>query len=348
MLFLKPMGNSYADKKILVIRLSSLGDIVRLVPSMETIKKSFGQAVFLTEDRFAAILEMYPMAPNIILFPRKKLGINSFRVFLKCLKENDFDLILDMHGIFKSAFISGLATGKESAGFAKGFGREYSHLFYNRKLICGGSPLISRYERYDGALKALGIEHGEREEFYPPKIDDETESRAGTFLKDNALTDKSYAFLFLGASKKQSFKRWPLFRFQKLAGLIHAKTGLKSVFGWGPDETELAAALKKEEYTVIPPLLNLKETVALILRAKAFVGVDTGLMHLSALSGTNTVAVLGPTSPVLNKPWGGRSRVVFKDGIKKGCSGENCLHEECMGKITEEEVFAELSPLLDR
>jgi heptosyltransferase I len=348
MVSLKPMSNSYLNKSILVIRLSSLGDIVRLVPSMDAIRKTFGKVTFLTEDRFSSILEMYPMAGDTILFPRKSLGVKSFMTFMKCLQKNDFDLILDMHGIFKSAFISGLATGKESAGFAKGFGREFSHCFYNRRLVCGESSLISRYQRYEGALKALGIETGENQRYYLPEIDGETKGRTSDFLKQHSLNETGYVFLFLGASKKQSFKRWPLFRFQQLSLLIKERCGLKTVFGWGPDEKEMTGTIQGENHIVVPPLLSLRETAALILKAEAFVGVDTGLMHLAALAGIKTVAVMGPTSPVLNKPWGERSGIVFKDGIKKGCAGIDCAHGECMGKISGEEVFLELKSLLER
>lgn len=330
--------------KILVIRLSSLGDIVRLVPSLKTLSKNFGEITFLTEDRFSAILNLYEMAPRVILFPRRGLNLKTVRNFFGELRKERYDLVLDMHGILKSAIISRLAGGKEVAGFAKGFGKEFSHLFYHRKLVCGDSPRISRYQRYEGALKALGIEAKEKKEFYPPEMDEGTTVWAEQFIEENNLK-KGYVFLFLGASKKQEFKRWPVFRFRELADLIQKELNIKPVFGWGPDEKELVSSISKEESSLILPLLDLKKSVALILKSKAFVGGDTGLMHLAALSGVKTVAVMGATDPQLNMPWGSRSKVVFKEGIKKGCSGENCPHKECMGKITEEEVLSGLKSL---
>ncbi len=342
------MDGRYSGKKILVVRLSSIGDIIRLVPSMETVGKSFGEVTFLTEDRFEPILQMYPMAPKVILFPRKSMGAGSLASFFRELRRERYDLVLDMHGILKSAMIAALARGDEKAGFAKGFGKECSHLFYRRKLVCGESPLISRYDRYRGALNALGIDTAERSAFHPPVIDEASASRVSRFLNENGLGREKYVVLFLGASRKQAFKRWPLFRFIELAGLLQERTGLKSVLAWGPDEAELCKSLNKEEHLVVPPLFNLQESASLILGAAAFVGADTGLMHLSALSGVRTVAVMGATNPFLNKPWGDRSRVVFREGVLGSCPGEDCDHGACMGAITAEEVFAPLRELLDK
>lgn len=342
------MDGRYSDKKILVVRLSSIGDIIRLVPSMDTVGKSFGEVAFLTEDRFGPILNMYPIARKVILFPRKDLGIRKLYSFIRELRRDRYDLILDMHGILKSAMMTAMARGSEKAGFAKGFGKECSHLFYRRKLVCGNSPLISRYDRYSGALKALGMEAGNENAFHHPVIDEASSSNVSRFLKDSGLEREKYAVLFLGASRKQAFKRWPLFRFIELAGLLWDRTGLKSVLGWGPDEAELCRSLNKEEHLVVPPLFSLQESASLILGAAAFVGADTGLMHLSALSGVRTVAVMGATNPILNKPWGDRSRVVFREGVLGSCPGEDCEHDVCMGGITAEEVFAPLRELLDK
>jgi len=342
------MEKSFSGKKILVVRLSSMGDIVRLVPSMEAIRNSFGETAFLTEDRFEPVLKMYPMAEKIVLFPRKKLGARSLSSFLKKLRGEKYDLVLDMHGILKSAVVTALARGREKAGFAKGFGKECSHLFYGTRLVCGDSPLISRYDRYSGALKALGIEAGEANAFFPPVIDEASSSGVGRFLKESGLERGKYVVLFLGASRKQAFKRWPVFRFVELARLLREKAGIRAVVGWGPDEAGLLAELPKDGLIAVPPLLGLTESAALILGSAAFVGADTGLMHLSALSGVNTVAVMGATSPVLNKPWGEKSRVVFREGIKRACGGGGCRHEECMGKISAEEVLAPLAELLER
>lgn len=341
------MESRCSDKKILVIRLSSIGDIIRLVPSMEAVKAAFKEVTFLTEDRFAPILEMYPMAPRVILFPRRELGAAPLFSFLRELRRERFDLVLDMHGILKSAMMTAMARGDEKAGFAKGFGKECSHLFYGTKLVCGESPLISRYDRYRGALKALGLEAGEENAFHPPVIDEASASRVGRFMKDNCLEKEKYVVLFLGASRKQAFKRWPLFRFMELARLIRERTGMKSVLGWGPDEAELCSALNKEQHLVVPPMLSLQESASMILGAAAFVGADTGLMHLSALSGVRTVAVMGATSPVLNKPWGERSRIAFREVVRGSCRGEKCDHSACMGGISAEDVFARISELLD-
>jgi len=120
---------------------------------------------------------------------------------------------------------------------------------------------------------------------------------------------------------------------------------LKAVFCLGPEEAEFEETIKDNFILLKSP--DLKETSAIILKSKIFIGCDTGLMHLSALSGIKTIAIMGATNPVINKPWGERNRVVFKEGVSKECRGESCKHTDCMGKIKVDEVFKEVENLLN-
>jgi len=336
------MGNG----SVLVIRLSSMGDIIRAVPTLKSLKENFNMVVFLAEDRFSEIAEMYPFYDKAIFFPRKKLNLSSFKKFIIELRSEKFDLTLDIHGILKSAVIAKLSHSEKIVGYPKNFSKEFAHFFYKDKIPCGDELIISRYERYEKALKYLGIEPKEQEKFFPPNISNEASIFAENFLRENNLQKNRFAFLFVGASKKQKFKRWPVFRFIKLAQLLEKEMNIKSVFAYGPDERDLFLEFEKDFLTLQP--CDLMKTSALILQSSLFVGADTGLMHLSALSGVNTVAVMGATNPLINRPYGKNSVVVFKEGIKNECLGASCSHDNCMAKITENDVFEKIKQLLER
>lgn len=331
---------------ILVIRLSSLGDIIRAVPTLKSLKENFKRVVFLTEDRFSEIAKMYPFFERTIFFPRTKLNFSSFKKFLSELRSEKFDLTIDIHGIFKSAIIANLSRSEKTVGYPKNFSKELSHIFYSEKIPCGLEKTISRYERYEKVLNYLGIEIKEESKFYPPLISEEAAIFADNFMKKNGIQKNNFAFLFVGSSKKQKFKRWPIFRFMKLAELLEKKLGIKSVFAYGPDEKELFSEFSKDLLKLEP--CDLMKTSAIILNSSLFVGADTGLMHLAAISGIKTVAIMGTTNPLINKPYGKNSVVVFKDGISKECRGISCPHNSCMAKITEKDVFEKVRQLFEK
>lgn len=332
-------------KNILVIRLSSLGDIVRLVPTLKTLKENCQRLVFLTEDRFSEIAGMYPFYDEVIFFPRKNLNLKNLINFFKGLRKEDYDLTLDLHGIFKSAILEKLTKTKSNMGYPKKFSKEFAHIFYKEKIFCGKNPSISRFERYNFALKHLNLKIENQEKFYQPLISQEAKDFSEKFLKENKLEDRNFAFLFVGASLKQKFKRWPLFRFKELAFELKDKMNLEPIFAYGPDEMELERQLRSH-FLTLPPL-NLMKTASIILRSSLFVGADTGLMHLAAISGIKTVAVMGATNPLINKPYGNKSAIVYKEGIFLECGGENCPHKNCMGKITQKDVLEKIKELFE-
>jgi len=342
--------------RILVIRLSSLGDVARLLPSLAALRSAPGVArVDLTvEDRFAPLLELYPIPHRVVPYPRRGPGsplrhpfrwARAMSGYLRALRAEPYDLALDLHGLLRSALVAHLSGAAQTAGFARGFGREGSHLFYRRAVAPGPSPRISRYARYAGTLAALGFPRP-GEAFLPPELPVEARAEAGRLLAERWPEKSPFAFLFLGTSRTQAHKRWPVDHFLELARRLHAERGLKTVLGWGPEETELAGSLPREEHLFVPPLLDLKTTLALLAGARLFVGADTGLMHLAALAGVPTVAVLGPTDPVLNAPFGPRARVVRREGIVRGCTGPGCAHGDCMAAVLPEEALAAALALL--
>lgn len=346
----------WSGASILVIRLSSLGDIARLLPTLRALRNGpLGRLDITVEDRFAPLLELFPFARRVIAYPRRSPGAawrhplrwgSAMARYGKSLREVHYDLALDLHGILRSALVARMSGAEETAGFARGFGREGSHLLYDRAVTPAPTARISRYERYAGTLEALGLPRPSRERLepaIPPGVGDEV----GAFLEGSGLSAGAYLFAFLGTSRAQAHKRWPAAHFFELARLAYGRMGLRTVLGWGPEEAEVVAGLQREPCLIPIPAWDLPRLVEVVRRTSAFVGADTGAMHLAALMGVPTVAILGPTDPVLNAPFGDWSRVVHGEGIVRACTGGNCDHRGCMGAISAERVVQALGELMN-
>lgn len=340
---------------ILVIRLSSMGDVVRLLPSLQALKTSAVSRVDLTvEDRFASLLDLFPVTHGVVVYPRKHPGTawrhpvawtSAMAAYGRALRSARYDLALDLHGILRSALVARMSGARTTAGYAKGFGKEGSHLLYGRTVVPGPSPRISRYERYAGTLRAMGLPEASGE-YLVPRVPDEAVTEVEAFLSGVNLSGRSFLFAFLGTSRAQAHKRWPPERFLELAKSAQERFGLPTVLGWGPEEAELIRALPPREGITAIPDWDLPRLVEVIRRSAAFVGADTGATHVAALMGTPTVAILGPTDPVLNRPFGAKARVVFQDGIRRACSGPGCDHRDCMARIPAEQVLSALTEVL--
>lgn len=341
---------------ILVIRLSSLGDVARMLPSLAALKASGAATVDLAvEDRFAGLLDLFPIPDRVLAYPRRSVGpvwrdpftwVAALSAYLEDLRSRRYDLALDLHGIFRSALLAGMSGAKETAGYARGFGKEFSHLLYDRKVIPAPSQRISRYERYGGTLRALGFP-GPSGAYLSPRIPEVSTSSVSAFLESRGLAGAPYLFAFLGTSRTQAHKRWPAGHFVELSRAVASRWGMRTVLGWGPEEADLVRALPEGGDLVPIPDWGLPELIESIRRARVFVGADTGAMHLAALLGVPTVALLGPTDPVLNRPFGVKVRVVYREGIRRACVGEGCPHGDCMAALTVGEVADALGQLLE-
>ena len=342
-------------KRVLLIRLSSLGDIARLLPCIAEMRTSQpGTRFDLTvEDRFSRLLTLFPVADRVIPYPRIGPGsplrhplrwLGAIGRYLLELRKQRYDLAIDLHGIFRSALVGKLSGSTLRAGYARGFGKEGSHHLYDLPIVPASERRISRFDRYAGTLRQLGFDI-HYSSFLQPAIERQTKEFRSDFLREKGLTEGRYLFLFLGTSRAQAFKRWPVDRFLETADICWKRFKVPAIIGWGPEERELLNRIQEKSHLLIAPDLNLPSLLAFIHTAGAFVGADTGAMHLSALMGTPTVAVMGATDPVLNHPYGSRSRVVFEEGIEGACTGETCPHITCMARLSAESVIEALEQL---
>ncbi|MBP1627607.1 MAG: rfaC 2 [Holophagaceae bacterium] len=342
-------------KKILVIRLSAIGDVVRTVPSVLALRSLYPQATihWLVEDRCAEIITGLEGIDGLRIAPRrawnKLKGLARFRAMLafgRELKAEGYDLVVDFHGVAKSGFLAFLTRSPRRVGYPKGIAKEGAHIFLTERvpLVAGR---LSRYDRNFLLPRYFDPAVAEPEPTLP--IGEGDRSMALGFLAEHGLVPKGYAFLYPGTSKVGAYKRWPAESFGRVADLVWERFGVPAVIGWGPGEEEMVERLvKAAKHPVhVLPLTSMKEMAAVLEQARIYIGGDTGPLHIASLVHTPALAIYGPSDPVLNEPWRKTPFRIVRTGIDcSPCRNRKCDHLSCLRLLEPERVAAVVSELL--
>jgi ADP-heptose:LPS heptosyltransferase len=309
-------------QRILLIRLSAVGDVINTLPALSLLRKALPQAhlAFLVEDRARELLIGHPLLDAVYVFPRRQWrdllrspdprSWRSLRSeassYARELREAHFDVTLDFQGNLKGALHARLSGAPRRIGFARGHGREMSHWFATEHV----EPPADRPHRVDkfvALLGPLGIDgaNDEREFVLPPAPG--ACARITAFLAAARLGRRALVSMHPGTSARGRGKRWPAERFGALAAQIADEAD--TVVTWGPGEQDLADAVvaasgRPDAVRAGPAGLSLLELAELVRVAAVFVSADTGPMHLAAACGTRCVALFGPKDPAVYQPYG--------------------------------------------
>lgn len=332
--------------KVLVVKLSSIGDVVHTLPALESLWRGFrekgidAKIDWLVEEAASSVLEGHPLINRVIVVKRgwgKNLRANLKAA--SALKEEGYDLVLDFQGLLKSAVWVFFSKGIRRAGFSNG--RELSHLFYNEKLPAYDIErhAVDRYldlARYAGGAKGEAVfclEAGRAVESVKRK------------LRSKGVDGP---FFVIVARARWATKMWRDERFVELAKRLIERRGLKAVFAGSPSEREgldrMAAAVGRGAVNMSGET-DLKELSALFRLSEFAVTVDSGPMHIAAASGVKIAALFGPTAPWRTGPYG-KAHVVVRKGLScSPCFKRQCVKPRCMEEITVEDVLEAVDKL---
>jgi ADP-heptose:LPS heptosyltransferase len=281
----------HAPKSLLVIKPSSLGDIVHALQVVQTVALNFPECriTWVARDRFAPLVEAAPFVDEVIVFRRKK-GITGILEVMAQLRRRRFDAVWDMQGLLRSGLMTAAARSRIKWG--RRDGREGSSLFSRKVCLPSGPgphhaiPILAEF------AKTLGIDAEVRFplnlrpcEIYPwqPFFEGDSDKRFVIF------TDSR------GAEKE-----W--LGFSELTRLILERMPESRVAWCAGSPTAPDFDVPKDRF------LNLSgcpfdEMLALARQSSVFVGNDSGPMHLSAAVGNKVLAIFGPTPPEKFGPW---------------------------------------------
>jgi ADP-heptose:LPS heptosyltransferase len=314
--------------RILLIRLSALGDVIRALPLLPPLKARFSQAsiCWLCEPANRSVLDPQPLVDEVLVFPRTTLSqaaaamrwhqaVAALRLVVATLRARRFDLVIDAQGTYKSGLLGRLTGAPTRIGFARGAAKEYLPGAATHRVAPPPGPR-SRVEKALCLLEPLGADAGLAAAGLP--VDREAAAEAERLWSAAGRCPR--VLMSPGASARQVYKRWPTDRFGQLAAAL-AQDGACVRIAWGPGESPLADATATASGLpdLALPATTLPLLSELLRGADLFIGNDSGPMHLAWLVGTRVVALYGPTDPVVNAPWGaGHVRVAVPADERRG------------------------------
>lgn len=281
--------------RILVVKLSSLGDLFHALPAVQLIRRHTGATIdWVCHDLYVDLVARFGPVDRALSFPRHSF-LRDGGAFLRELRAREYELALDFQGLLKSALTARAARAARRIG--PSFSREGSRLFYDAVAGPNNKNRHAVEECLDTA-RYLGCPLGPIEfpVAFPAYPLDVPRPRIG-----------------LLPCSRRAEKNWPPERFAELARALRAEVGGSLVVLGGRADQPVCDALAK---AIGPDAHNwcgrttLLELGGLIQALDVLVTVDSGPMHIAAAVGTPTVAVFGPTDPIRTGPFGARHRVV--------------------------------------
>lgn len=332
-------------RQFLIIKLSSLGDIIHTLPAFSALRKNFPKAkiTWLVEEKGKDILDLVPGIDKTITVQAKKWGAASKKFWAELrrvkteIREKN-QTALDFQGLIKSGFLAYLSGAEKRLGFHRNNLKEpLASLFYSEKLeeLAENNHVITKNLKL---LSLVGIQENCYE--FPIQIPEELSASIKTMLTEKGYHAKKRLILFnVGAAWKT--KRWFEDRWVQL---IHTVTEQKDILPfilWGTEEEKLLAfKIQKRTGAVLAPPLGLKEVIALVNEASLVVSGDTFALQAACALSRPVVGLFGPTNPHRNGPFSKKDKIAFHELQCSYCYKRKCGNLECLAKISPDEVAA--------
>ena len=322
--------------RILIVRLSAIGDVVRVLPALQTLRERYpnAQIDWAVESKAAGIVEGHSALDRMLVFERpanRVAAVKAFWAFCKSVRNGHYDMVVDFHGILKSGLIAALSRAPERYGFARPRSQELSGLFTNRKAKLPARDLNRTEENLILCERCLcpRRESSDAPIYVPYEIQDEIDAYyESTF-------DGGKRIVAIHAPVDRPEKRWPPQCYAEVTDALLADGRFDVLLTWGPGQAPMVDEVlqrARRNPVVAPETTDLKHLAWLLHRADLYLGGDTGPMHIAAAMGTSVVALFGGTNPAQHAPYQKPCKVLY-------CHETGLSPQERLRRITPEMVY---------
>lgn len=292
------------EPRLLILRLSSMGDIVHALPAVAALRGAFpsAQLDWVVEEKWTPLLAGCPVISEVISQGR---SVRATLALVRELRSRRYHMAVDLQGLYKSAALAWLSGAGRRVGLAASHAREPGAArFYTGRVAPSSAHVVDmnlELARAAGAALPQGAA-------FPLRVAPEAEQWLARQQSELGFAD--YYVLFPGGGWRS--KCWPAEQYGHLHRKLAERHQWRGVVTYGPGERALAEAVRLVAGEPEPMLLasDLPQLLALLARARFVVAADTGPLHVAAALGTPVVGLFGPTDPQRNGPYGQLDSVV--------------------------------------
>ena len=355
--------------RILIVRLSAIGDCVHAAPTVETIREQLPGAFigWVVQPGGLSLIEDLEAVDCFHRFPRKS-GLDAVKAYWRLrteLRAQRYDAVLDLQGLTKSGLVAWLSGARRRLGFAGPESRELNRIFLTERRLAAGRHVVDRNLSLLAGLDLQVPDHGQWN-FSSVELEG---TEIGAQLSG---LDPGAPLVVISPGTTWPTKFWPTAMYAELAGRL-ADAGCAVIVAWaGAEESAMADQIAAAGPGVhkAPPT-SLMELRGLLQRSQLLVANDSGPMHISVAVGTPTLALFGPTDPGRNGPYGmddprrrvraltlaeGRQQTIGDQRVGDGqlldcqhCWKKSCARGDlaCLQRLAVDDVFEVAHGLLD-
>ncbi len=329
-------------KRVLVVRLRSIGDTVLATPALFALKRFLPHASvdILLEDWVAPLLDGFPYVDSVITVERKSTSSRA-RV-ARQLRANRYDVVYNLHGGTTATLLTRATGATHRVGHQTyQYARLHNHLSPSSSTLWGREKTHS-VEQQLALLGWTGVPVSDR----PPtklNVTGEASASIAERLRDTALASGPFAVIHPAAAF--ATKQWAANKFGQVAEDLHNR-GLAVVALTTANEKAIVDEMNRNTTTPVAAFtdLSLPEITALLARARLFIGNDSGIAHIAAAVATPAVVIFGSSNTAHWQPWAkAAAEVVLEEMECQPCHGYFCekfAEPECIKRVPVERVIA--------
>ncbi|HNT35361.1 MAG TPA: glycosyltransferase family 9 protein [bacterium] len=335
---------SDSPSRILIVRLSAIGDVIHALPCLHALRAAFPKAHigWVVEEFAAPLLERMSGLDQLHCLSRggsktfRKSGSSKpFLSLVKEVRQAHYDVSVDLQGLTKSAVWGLLSGARMRIGYGDKDGRELSRLLNNRRIVPQAN-VRHVVDRNLSLLSALGINNPTVRFDLP--VHQESAGWARRLMADAGLKPPCVV-THPGAGWQT--KRWSPKRYAEVCHRLHDDFGFSVILSTGPREESLCHDFLESLGSVpsAAPAMDQLQLQETIRAADLFIGPDTGPMHLAVALGKPTVAIFGGSDPIRNGPYGSKNLVLTTALSCQPCWRTQCPAVRCLEELTVDEVY---------
>ncbi len=338
---MREIPEDFAPRRILVVQLRQIGDVLLTTPALRALKKLFPAAriSFLAEPLPAWVLEGNPNVDEVIVRDPGSGRLEPVRT-IRRVRAGRFDLVIDFLANPRTALIALLSGARVTLSYAGGRRSWlYTHAVAAEGVFSGEQKL--------SLVRALGA--GPESMELDMAVPERAARKIAAWWDGAGLGGAARPVVCLEPFQKWEALTYPAESFVKVCARMRERWGATVIVCWGPGREEDARRLAQAAGAVPAPKTDLLELAALYRRADLWVGVDGGPRHIATAQGLPTFAVLGPSDDAWTPPGPRHLSVYRRDLACRPCNQRNCKSRmECMTEFAPEEVFEKLEGFWER